>query len=44
MYIRYSNGPRTLPWGTQEWIGYNVDVSLQILLLNVLLDNLDLNG
>jgi hypothetical protein len=24
VYIRYSNGPRTLPWGTPAWIGDRV--------------------
>jgi hypothetical protein len=24
VYMRYSNGPRTLPWGTPAWIGDRV--------------------
>jgi hypothetical protein len=24
VYMKYSNGPRTLPWGTPAWIGDRV--------------------
>jgi hypothetical protein len=24
VYMRYNNGPRTLPWGTPAWIGDSV--------------------
>jgi hypothetical protein len=24
VYMRYNNGPRTLPWGTPAWIGDRV--------------------
>jgi hypothetical protein len=26
VYMKYNNGPRTLPWGTPAWIGDRVNV------------------
>jgi hypothetical protein len=36
VYIVYSNGPRTLPWGTPESIGSGADVSLLCVTMKYL--------